>query len=61
VGQITALRQLAATMPVSVDDAVARFAGATSVIVARHLDTLAHLGQVLQLDGGRYTVVLVAA
>jgi hypothetical protein len=61
VGQITALRQLAGTAPVTVDDAVAHFAGAPRTIVARHLETLAILGEVRQVSGGRYATALAAA
>jgi hypothetical protein len=61
VGQITALRHLAATAPVTVDEATTRFAGASKAIVARHLETLAILGEVRPLAGGRYAAALVAA
>lgn len=61
IGQISALRQLAATTPISVDDAAARFAGAPKTIVARHLETLAILGEVQELDGGRYGVAAAVA
>jgi hypothetical protein len=54
VGQITALRQLAVASPVTVDDAVAKFSGAPKAIVARHLETLAILGELLQTSDGRY-------
>lgn len=61
VGQITALRQLAATSPVSVDDAVKQFSGAPRAIVARHLETLAILGEVHELGDGRFGVAVAAA
>lgn len=61
VGQITAIRQLTAVTPVTVEEAVARFAGAPRAIVARHLETLAILGEVRVLEGGRYAAGLVAA
>ena len=61
VGQITALRQLAASAPITVEEAVARFAGAPKAIVARHLETLAILGEVRPLDSGRYAAALVTA
>jgi hypothetical protein len=61
VGQITALRQIAAASPVSVDEATSRFAGAPKAIVARHLETLAILGELRAIEGGRYSAALVAA
>lgn len=61
VGQITVLRQLAAAAPISVDEVTARLAGAPRAIVARHLETLAILGEVRPLAGGRYAAALVAA
>lgn len=61
VGQITALRQLAAARPVNVEEAAAQFTGASKAIVARHLETLAILGEVRPLDGGRYAAALAAA
>ena len=56
VGQIAALRELAATAPISVEEAVRRFAGAKRDIVARHLETLAILGEVAPVAAGRYGV-----
>lgn len=61
VGQITLLRDLAATMSVTVDEVVRRFAGAPRAIVARHLETLVILGEVRPLADGRYAAALVAA
>ncbi|HEY0971318.1 MAG TPA: DNA methyltransferase [Gemmatimonadales bacterium] len=60
VGQIAALRELAATAPVSVDEAVRRFSGARRDLVARHLETLAILGEVAAVGDGRYGVPLGA-
>lgn len=57
VGQITALRHLAALAPVSVEEAVARLRGAPTAIVARHLETLELLGEVRAVDGGRYAAL----
>lgn len=61
IGQITALRQIAAAGPVTVEEAVGHFAGASKTLVARHLETLAILGEVRPLGGGRYAAALVAA
>lgn len=60
VGQITALRQLATSAPVSVDDAVAHFPSSPKAIVARHLETLAILGEVRVLGGQRYGAALTS-
>jgi hypothetical protein len=57
VGQITALRQLAAIRPVSVDEAVAKYIGAPRDIIARHLETLALLGEVRATENGRFAIV----
>jgi hypothetical protein len=46
VGQITALHALAAAGPITVDQATLRFTGAKRELVARHLETLAILGEV---------------
>lgn len=54
IGQITALRTLAATRPASRDNAVRYFAGARRDIVSRHLYTLALLGEVVIDQAGRY-------
>lgn len=54
IGQITALRALAAASPCTVDEAIGRFVGARRNIVARHLDTLAMLGEVEHDSQGRY-------
>jgi hypothetical protein len=56
IGQITVLRSMAAMTPVSIDEAVQRLAGAKREIVHRHLETLAMLGEVRDVGGGRYAV-----
>lgn len=61
VGQITALRQLVADAPRSVEEAVGLFAGAPAAIVQRHLETLAILGEVREVGGGRFAGALVPA
>ena len=61
VAQITLLRQLVATGPTSVDDALRRFSGAPRAIVARHLETLDILGEVRLVAGDRYAAALAAA
>lgn len=54
VGQITALRALVSAGPINVDDATRRFVEAPREIVARHLETLAILGEVRALGEDRY-------
>ena len=54
VGQITALRALAMAAPVTVDEATAHFDGAQRDLVARHLETLAILGELQVASDGRY-------
>lgn len=54
VEQIGALKRLTSASAVSVDDATARFNGAKREIVARHLETLAILGEVRVLADGLY-------
>jgi hypothetical protein len=54
VGQITMLRTMAVMAPLSVDEAVRRFGGAKREIVARHLETLAILGELREVAAGRY-------
>jgi hypothetical protein len=54
IGQITALRALVLAAPLSVDEATGRFTTAPREIVARHLETLAILGEVRALGGDRY-------
>jgi hypothetical protein len=56
VGQITVLRAMAAMTPVSIEEAVKRLVGAKRDIVGRHLETLAMLGEVRDVGGGRYAV-----
>lgn len=57
IGQITVLRTLTALAPLTVDEAVARLAGAKRDLVHRHLETLALLGEVHALDDGRFALV----
>ncbi len=54
IGQITALRALAVTAPITVDGAVLRFEGARRELVARHLETLAILGELRTGQAGAY-------
>jgi hypothetical protein len=61
VGQISALRRLAEVSPVNVDDAVQHFAGAPRAIVARHLETLAILGELAATADGRYAAAAAVA
>ena len=61
VGQITALRQLVADAPRTVEEAVAHFAGGPAAIVRQHLKTLAILGEVREVEGGRFAGALVPA
>ena len=56
IGQITLLRAMAAMTPVSIEEAVQRLIGAKRDIVHRHLETLAMLGEVRDVGGGRYAV-----
>jgi hypothetical protein len=56
IGQITVLRTMAAVTPLSVEDAVRRLTGAKRDLVARHLETLALLGEVRDVGDGRYGV-----
>jgi hypothetical protein len=56
IGQITVLRAMAAMTPVSIEEAVQRLIGAKREIVGRHLETLAMLGEVREVGGGRYAV-----
>ena len=55
-GQIAALRDLAAQAPLGVDEAARRFTGARADLVARHLETLAILGEVQPVGDRRYGV-----
>jgi hypothetical protein len=61
VGQIGALRQLVAAEPVSAEEAAQRFTKAKLEIVARHLETLAILGELQRSEDGRYHEVLQPA
>lgn len=54
IEQIAALKRIAAAGPITLEDAVSRFDGARRDIVARHLETLAILGELRPLDGGAY-------
>ncbi len=54
IGQITALRALAVSGPITVDEATDRFVNARRDIVARHFETLALLGEVTDLGGNKY-------
>ncbi len=56
IGQITVLRSMAAMTPVSIEEAVQRLVGAKRDIVHRHLETLAMLGELRDVGGGRYAV-----
>ena len=56
IGQITALRSMAAMTPLCIEKAVQRLVGAKRDIVHRHLETLALLGEVRDVGGGRYVV-----
>jgi hypothetical protein len=56
ISQITVLRAMAAVTPVSIEEAVQRLMGAKRDIVGRHLETLAMLGEVRDVGGGRYAV-----
>jgi hypothetical protein len=60
VEQIGALKRLVSGGTLSVDDAMARFNGAKRVIVARHLETLAILGEVRELADGMYGAAAAA-
>ncbi len=54
IGQISALRAMAATTPVTTEAAARQFTGARRDIVSRHVETLALLGEVERDEGGRY-------
>ena len=60
IGQITALRALAVSGPITVDEATDRFVNARRDIVARHFETLALLGEVIDLGEGRYVASVPA-
>jgi hypothetical protein len=53
-GQITALRALASAGAITVEEACARFRGGRKDIVARHLETLAILGELHEIREGHY-------
>jgi hypothetical protein len=52
--QIAALKQLVGGRPVSIEEATGAFKGTKRDLVARHLETLAILGEVRQMKNGRY-------
>jgi hypothetical protein len=54
IEQIAAIKRLASAGPVSIDHASAAFRGAKREIVARHLETLAILGEVRAEADGRF-------
>jgi hypothetical protein len=54
IGQITALRALAGAGAITVEEACARFRGGRKEIVARHLETLAILGELHEVGDGHY-------
>lgn len=54
VEQIAALKSLVARHPASAAEAATHFTGARRDLVARHLETLAILGEVRATDAGRY-------
>jgi len=60
IGQITALRTITATLAVTVEEAARLFVGARRDIVARHLETLALLGEVVLDAGDRYRLAVGA-
>ena len=61
VGQITALRERAASRPVTLEQVMLRFAGAPRPIVVRHLETLVLLGEMQLSPDGTYGVAIGAA
>jgi len=58
IEQISALKRLVSARTLSVDDAVQSFRGAKPELVARHLETLAILGEVREVEPGRYSAVV---
>ncbi len=54
IEQIGALKRLASSGPLTVDSAAAHFTGARRDIVARHLETLAILGELRELPSGHF-------
>jgi hypothetical protein len=57
VAQIATLRAIVGPAPASVEDALARLAGAKREDVARSLDALVWIGEPHTLDDGRYAAV----
>ncbi len=54
--QIAALQRLVANSPVTVEQAASSFTGARREMVARHLETLALMGELRTTPDGRYQV-----
>jgi len=61
IEQIRALQGVLMKAPVTVEDAAAQFKGARRDLVARHLETLALMGEVQRTPDGSYRVVREAA
>lgn len=61
IEQIAALKAVAEAGPVSVEEAASRFVGARRELVARHLETLALMGELQQSPDGRYEALVVVA
>lgn len=57
IEQIAALKRLVSTHTLSVASVLPHFQGAQRELVARHLETLAILGEVREVEAGRYTAV----
>ncbi len=57
IEQISALKRLVTTHTLSIDDTMSHFSGARREIVERHLETLAILGEVREIENGRYSAV----
>lgn len=61
VDQLAAIGSVLGQRPLSIDDVIAEFAGAKRELVARHLETLALMGEVVVDAEGRYGVSRKAA
>ena len=57
IEQIATLKRLVSTHTLTVDTALQNFRGAQRELVARHLETLAILGEVREVEAGSYTAV----
>jgi hypothetical protein len=57
IEQIAALKRLVSAQTLTADNALLQFRGANLELVARHLETLAILGEVREVGPGRYTSV----